>query len=149
MTPLDMLHNIIFQLPGVVTHSTRPHSLPGVIHDRHYFVHEETLNLCVCKENEATQHFLFISFLFLHMHLIYVESNDGLSPREVTQQTLPHPAPPPLLQHAHVLRDKTPHSPAPSIPYNKPHVKAYSQRKRKTRLLVSKIMRLSIIPDRI
>ena len=83
------------------------------------------------------------------MHFVYVESNDGLSPREVTQQTLPHPAPPPLFQHAHVLRDKTPHSHAPAMPYNKPHVKAFSQRKRKTILVVLKIMTLSTIPARI
>lgn len=69
MTPLNMLHNIIFQLSGVVTHSTRPHSLPGVIHDRHYFVHEETLNLCVCKEKEATQHFLVgVYFISISAH---------------------------------------------------------------------------------
>ena len=62
--------------------------------------------------------------LFLNMLFIDVESNHGLSPREVTQQTLPHPAPPPLLQHAHVFRDKIPRPPDP--PYNKPHVITFS-----------------------
>ena len=52
MAPLNMLHNIILQLPGVITHSASPHSLPGVIHDRHDFVREQTFNICVCNENE-------------------------------------------------------------------------------------------------
>ena len=51
MAPLNMLNNIILQLPRVITHVARPHSLPGVIHDRHDFVQEQTLNICVCKEN--------------------------------------------------------------------------------------------------